>query len=304
MHWAAMRLPILSHGKVTKKGFRHNEKGYWLRDITEVLRPSMRLQWFKTENWSTDNLSIRGKLGNEITSKKILVIGAGAVGSAISELLVRAGINQLTIIDNDSLVAGNLVRHSLLMDDVGQNKASALAYRLNHASPHASITAIERSFPPVAEQLREQETIRAHNLIVDCTGDDQVLHNMNMFEWDGPKQFVSVSLGVGAKRLFIFTVTANKFPYGDFRSQINPWLSDETEEFKDLELPREGIGCWHPVIPARTDDVWMLASVAVKYIENFQLSFNEKPNLIILEQMESNGAFSGIRLCETRESPC
>ena len=35
-------------------------------------------------------------------------------------------------------------------------------------------------------------------------------------------------------------------------------------ENKNETAPREGIGCWHPVFPARSDDVWLLAATGFK----------------------------------------
>lgn len=34
-------------------------------------------------------------------------------------------------------------------------------------------------------------------------------------------------------------------------------------------MPWEGIGCWHPVFPARADDIALNAALAVKFIESF-----------------------------------
>ena len=85
------------------------------------------IYWLMSENWNENELYNRGKLHSNVASSAILQIGAGAVGSTIAELLVRTGQNELTIVDDDRLLAGNLVRHTLNIGDIYKPKAEALA---------------------------------------------------------------------------------------------------------------------------------------------------------------------------------
>jgi tRNA A37 threonylcarbamoyladenosine dehydratase len=62
-----------------------------------------------------------------MTSKRVLLIGAGAIGSALGELLVRGGVRDLTVIDSENATVGNLTRHTLTMDEAGNSKAMSVA---------------------------------------------------------------------------------------------------------------------------------------------------------------------------------
>jgi hypothetical protein len=246
-----------------------------------------------SENWHAEQLSTRGKLSEGLASTTVLVIGAGALGAPLAELLVRAGVQQLTIIDDERLEMGNLTRHPLGLDDLKTPKASALATRLNLAAPHAAVEGINVDFPPVKEMDRAQ--VQRCDVILDCTGHDAVLHYLEHFPWCGAKHFFSISLGLRARRLFCFTAYGTRFPHLDFRKALEPWLKREIEEYAELELPREGVGCWHPVFPARVDDIWMLASVAVKYIESIMSGAPMQPELTVFEQQYDGDVFTGIR---------
>jgi hypothetical protein len=57
----------------------------------------------------------------------------------------------------------------------------------------------------------------------------------------------------------------------------------------------EGIGCWHPVFPARIDDIWMLASAGIKWIESQMESSVNDIELVVFEQIRENGKFEGLR---------
>ena len=295
MHWQALRLPLLSYGKKTHKGFRPNKQGYRLRDRREVLTEDIRLDWIRSENWDTEHLSTRGRFRSGLTQKRILLIGAGALGSTLAEILVRGGCNYITIIDADQLIAGNLARHTLTINDLDQYKSDAIATRLNLANPQAKITAICGEFPP--QKTVEKETCNESDVIIDCTGNDEVLQSLYNFPWQSEKVFYSLSLGYGAKRLFCFSNRGYKFTQSIFQSMLQPWLELERSENSEAVMPMEGIGCWHPVFPARNDDIWLLASSSVKWLESNLLDgLLKEPQMVTFEQVYENGLFTGVHL--------
>ncbi len=293
LHWQAMLFPVLSYGNKTANGFRPNEKGYWRRDRRDVLAPDVRLTWLKSENWDVEQISTRGTLPQQISHQQVLLVGAGALGSVVAEMLVRAGMLKLTIIDGGVLEIGNLVRHPLGIEELGRFKANALAQRLNLASPHSTAKAIDENFPP-SEPL-SLGSVQECPLILDTTGDDALLHHLELFPWNDEKLFISLSLGFGAKRLFCFVSRGSKFPNAVYRDLIHPWLARESTENRGRVLPREGIGCWHPIFPARVDDISMMAATGVKYIERVLASPAYDARLVVFEQQYENRNFVGIR---------
>ncbi len=293
MHWQATMLPVLSWKDQAENGFRPNEMGYWQRDKTALLKNRTELAWSVAQNWHQDEILSRGKLPDELASRQVLLIGCGALGAPIAEMLVRAGVRRLTIVDPDELAIGNLVRHPFTLKNLGTSKALTGTKRLNNASPYAVVEAIDSAFPPSIEE--HVARIQGCDLIIDCTGDDEVIHNLAAFAWHGVKTFFSVSLGYKAKRLFCYMAKGNSFPELDFRRAIAPWLETERSEIGDADFPREGVGCWHPVFPARIDDAWMLASVAIKYIVSIATLAESPCELAVFEQIEDGGFYSGIR---------
>ncbi len=296
--WQPILLPALSHGIKKVKGFRDSETWHWFRDRQCVFGANNQIYWLIPENWNENELYNRGKLHSNVVSSSILQIGAGAVGSTIAELLVRTGQNKLTIVDDDRVQAGNLVRHTLNIDDIYKPKVEALVKKLNRTSPHVSAKGVKMKFPQNDSKVLNFDEFDA---IIDCTGEDEVLHHLAHIEGEKERVFISISLGYGAKRLFIFLANNKRFPHFAFMSLIQPWLMKEQVETKDIEFPREGIGCWHPIFPARAEDVWLLASTAFKYIEATIATPCEKPTLIVFEQKWNDGCFEGISLVSKEE---
>ena len=141
MHWLALLLPEKPYRQT--RGFQNSERGRWLAYKQYAIHDAAALNWLNTENWHRDEISVRGRLSDAATQQRILIIGAGSVGSALAEMLARAGAGDITVMDSDCLEAGNLVRHNLLAADIGNRKASALAARLDAAALHTVATPID-----------------------------------------------------------------------------------------------------------------------------------------------------------------
>ena len=252
----------------------------------------MPLEWVETENWHQDEISGRGRVNPSVRSKSVLIIGGGAVGSVLAEILVRSGVQDVTIMDHDRLKAGNLVRHTLGVSHLGQPKAPSLANRLDDATVHSAASAIDATFPP-HEQEHTNRILNA-DVVIDCTAEDSVVEHMRRFPWDGPITFISVSIGLKGRRAFTYVAHGNTFPADDFVSKLDPWLRSEMEGY-DEELPRDGTGCWHALMPARIDDIWIMTGAAVKTIESAIAEPPREPTLVVFEQQYKNGEFVGLR---------
>ncbi|WP_312473181.1 thiazole biosynthesis adenylyltransferase ThiF [Neobacillus sp.] len=87
-----------------------------------------------------------GKEGQaKISRKHVLIIGAGALGSGSAEVLTRAGVGKLTIVDRDYVEASNLQRQQLYTEeDVAEKlpKAAAAEKRLKAINSDVKIISI------------------------------------------------------------------------------------------------------------------------------------------------------------------
>ncbi|GJD33471.1 ThiF family adenylyltransferase [Methylobacterium aerolatum] len=73
--------------------------------------------------------TLAGRTGAD--ARKVVMVGAGAIGAHVAESLVREGRYDWCIVDDDRLLPHNLARHTLRTLEIGQVKAAALADRLN-----------------------------------------------------------------------------------------------------------------------------------------------------------------------------
>jgi len=71
-----------------------------------------------------------------LKSSRVVMIGAGGLGCPASETLVRAGLGQVHLIDDDVIEVSNLQRQSLFLpSDIGAPKALTAAQMLNQINP-------------------------------------------------------------------------------------------------------------------------------------------------------------------------
>jgi tRNA threonylcarbamoyladenosine dehydratase len=95
-------------------------------------------------------------LGDEKTEtlmqKNVLVVGLGGVGGICAEMIARAGVGKMTIVDADTVDLSNCNRQiPALHSKAGQLKAEVLAERIKDINPNIDLTV----WP---EYIREERT--------------------------------------------------------------------------------------------------------------------------------------------------
>ena len=109
---------------------------------------------------------------NEPDSRHAVLIGAGALGSALTDCLAREGRFSWTIVDPDRMLPHNLARHIGLNDSIGDHKASVVADHINAvvAEREAIARALPNNLFAGGKPGRSiSATMTASDLIVDAT---------------------------------------------------------------------------------------------------------------------------------------
>jgi molybdopterin/thiamine biosynthesis adenylyltransferase len=110
-----------------------------------------------------------GPEGQErLRSSRVLVVGAGALGSSLAETLTRAGVGALTVVDRDYVEESNLQRQSLFDEEdarAGLPKAAAAEERLRTLNSDVEVRGIVADVgPDNADAL-----VRGQSLVLDGT---------------------------------------------------------------------------------------------------------------------------------------
>lgn len=97
------------------------------------------------DNWCERTELMFGSSDLEkLKSANILIVGVGGVGAYAAEMLVRAGVGNITIVDADKVNLSNCNRQLVaLHSTVGKSKVDVLAERLSDINPELKINKIE-----------------------------------------------------------------------------------------------------------------------------------------------------------------
>lgn len=78
----------------------------------------------------------------ETCKERIHIIGCGAVGSTIAELLVRMGLTKFTLYDFDKVESHNIANQMFRQKDINREKTEALAEIMQEINPEVEIKTV------------------------------------------------------------------------------------------------------------------------------------------------------------------
>lgn len=119
---------------------------------------------------------LNNRIGNNSSEKHVVIVGAGSLGSYISNELVHAGFRHLTIIDGDRYEAENTFRHSIRFNSFRLKKAMGMAFELKYIHPELEIEAINDY---LSESDLDKYKICSADIIIFTVGNSDVQLRLN-----------------------------------------------------------------------------------------------------------------------------
>jgi len=218
----------------------------------------------------------RGLFSQKLQSKRIALVGLGALGSMIAESLARSGVTVMGLWDNDIVEPGNICRSTYQLPDMGESKVDALKKKLLSINPYLKAKEIKDngcwhqhdnvnvftyeggSFYGNINYSNQEDSIKQikdYDLIIDCTGSNELLH---FISYAVPETDV-VSLCItnhSSNLLCISSKDGNPF---ELRKA---YLSRIEQDTKNFYL--EGSGCYSPTFLATNSDIASLLNLFVR----------------------------------------
>lgn len=169
--FTARVIELLKHQTKRKSGRCQPIK---ISSIAPVLKSKQCIELFKRVSYRpvTDSTILQRNRPSpqDLSNKRILLIGAGTIGGYLSELLVKVGAGTgsrgvLDISDPDEFKPENIGRHWLNAHYIGWNKAEAIVAKLSECSmPNIQLRFLSRVIRVCSADLG------GYDLIIDATG--------------------------------------------------------------------------------------------------------------------------------------
>ena len=112
----------------------------------------------------------------QLSAAKVLVIGAGGLGTPVAVYLAAAGVGTIGIADGDRIAVTNLHRQFLYTEkETGQLKATILSAKLQEQNPGVHIIA----HTDMMKEVNAVHIINQYDIVCDCTdnADARILIN-------------------------------------------------------------------------------------------------------------------------------
>ena len=166
----------------------------------------------------------------KLQSANIIVFGLGGVGSYVVEGLVRAGVQNICIVDKDVVDITNINRQLIATNQtVGKDKVDAEEERILQINPHAKVIKI-KEFVNDSNIQKIMEAYSHTDYVIDAI--DTVTSKLEIIKYCSYNNInVISSMGTGNK------LDASKFEITDiFKTSVCPLAKVMRKELKKLNI--------------------------------------------------------------------
>lgn len=282
VHWQVATFPssqIPNYGQATAT------KGKYIGRLKD-----MEIHWDQTHDSSYELFFGRGKLSDQLTQGKILIIGVGAIGSILAKSLTRGGARHISLCDFDLKEPGNICRSEYNFAAGVVPKINELSESLQAISPFVNVShspfwtdllitlPIDNLFSQISAQGLDH-----FDYIFDCSANGDMLHLLDRLKPEA--RVISMAISNQAQEL---VCCSGK----DLYRKNQKLFSRLTNTSTDMYNPT---GCWNPTFKASYNDIAVLVEFALKQL-NLRLASDRPTNNFVLNTQDQDSF--GIKLEE------
>ena len=151
------------------------------------------------------NVGLTGQ--KKISSSKVFIVGAGGLGSPIVDLLCRAGVGEIGIIDHDKVSLSNLNRQTLFnSNDINKYKVKVLKQKLNKINPLVKINIFNKKI----DKKNINYFISKYQIIVDASDNFETKFLLNKKSIEFKKKLIVGAISRFDGHVFVFDFKNNK----------------------------------------------------------------------------------------------
>ena len=168
----------------------------------------------------------------KLLKAKILIVGAGGLGSPCIFYLAAAGIGNIGIIDHDKVELSNLQRQIIHnQNDLNENKAKSAKQKIKLLDDQINVTTYQEK----AQLENLGQIIKNYDLIIDCTDNFQTRKIINQVAFNNQKPLIFAAVKEFQGQLAIFK------PYQNHNPCYHCFNNNNYDQDFSLPLSQKGI---------------------------------------------------------------
>jgi len=216
------------------------------------------------------NVGAKGQ--KKILSSKILIVGVGGLGCPAAENLVRAGIGNIGLIDNDIVNLSNIHRQGLFTSkDIKKSKVSVAAKKLKEINPYSKI----KTYKLRLDENNIKKIIKNYEIIIDGSDNFKTKFLINDYCIKFKKKLVTGAISKFDGHVFTF----------DFKDKKTASLKNFYQENK---ISDDNLNCEFEGVIGTTASIvgTTQANEALKMI--MEIGQNLKNQILIIDLLNLN----------------
>ena len=151
------------------------------------------------------NIGVLGQ--KKISSSKVFIVGAGGLGCPVADLLCRAGVGEIGIIDNDKISLSNLNRQTLFnTSDIKKYKVEVLKKKLNQINPLVKVNIFKKKL----NEKNIDSFLKKYQIIVDASDNFDTKFLLNEKSISFKKKLIVGAISKFDGHVFVFNFENNK----------------------------------------------------------------------------------------------
>ena len=153
------------------------------------------------------NIGIIGQ--KKIINSKVLIVGVGGLGCPIADLLARAGIGLIGVIDFDKVSLSNIHRQTLYTTkDIGKFKVNVIKKKLNLINKEVRVKIYNKK----ADDKNLKKIIKKYDIVVDGSDNFKTKFLLNKYSLEFKKKLIVGAISKFDGHIFSFNFNKKKMP--------------------------------------------------------------------------------------------
>ena len=153
------------------------------------------------------NIGIIGQ--KKIINSKVLIVGVGGLGCPIADLLARAGIGLIGVIDFDKVSLSNIHRQTLYTTkDIGKFKVNIIKKKLNLINKEVRVKIYNKK----ADDKNLKKIIKKYEIVVDGSDNFKTKFLLNKYSLEFKKKLIVGAISKFDGHIFSFNFNKKKMP--------------------------------------------------------------------------------------------
>ncbi len=208
----------------------------------------------------------RHRIPPALATSSFVFFGAGALGSGLADLLTKAGVPRVRVIDGDTMTVGNATRHTLGVNTFGWPKSAGVACDLLMHNPFADIEYL------VDNVLVSRERVESHMAGIDVAVSTMADESAESFVNEvavrvgRPVYYVRALRGGAVGRIFRVVPGRDACKYCLGLAMAGKDERAEWLKVDDLEETLIAHECGNPVLASSAADLAIVSALAAKVI--------------------------------------